>query len=177
MTDKPKGLTFFPLRKKKHHMDEQEAWAVLHAPELLFGTLATHGLPEENPYPYAVPMNFCADTARRAVYLHTTLDADSKRNRSVAHDDRVCFSAVAPDAAIKGDPDGVACNYSMTFSSVIVFGRIVMVDSNDEKAHALNLLMEQKSGNANFLRVQPPVAAIAMIYRINVEHITGARKE
>ena len=171
------ACNYLELRKTKHRMDEAHAWELLCAREVVYGFLGTHGLAGENSMPYIVPMNFAADPEARAVYLHTTLDADSKHNRSVRENPNVTFAAVHPDAAILSDPDGIPCKFSMKFRSVMVFGVITPVDDQAEKARILNLFMRQKSGADNVLDVPPHLAAVATIYKISVEHISGAQKD
>lgn len=168
---------YFELRKAKHRMNEAHAWELLCSREVVYGFLGAHGLASENGMPYIVPMNFAVEPEARAVYLHTTLDADSKRNRAVRENPNVTFAAVHPDAAILSDPDGIPCKFSMKFRSVIVFGTIAPVDDQGEKARILNLLMSQKSGTDNVMDVPPHLAAVATIYKISVEHISGSQKD
>ena len=164
---------YLPLRKKKLAMDAAEAW------ELEYGFLGTAGLPEEGGVPYVVPMNFVADRDSNSIYLHTTVDRDSKRNRCIAANPRVCFSVVHPDARMISDGSGLPCKFSMAARSVMALGRARVVDSLEERARILNMLMKQKAPHAKLATdVRPPHTAVATLYRINVEHITGLdRKE
>jgi nitroimidazol reductase NimA-like FMN-containing flavoprotein (pyridoxamine 5'-phosphate oxidase superfamily) len=168
---------YLPLRKKKLAMTDPDAWDVLESPDTHYGFLGTGGVPEEGNVPYVIPMNFVADRDSNSIYLHTTLDADSKRNRSLAGSPRVCFTVVHPDAAQVNDGSGLPCKFSMRFRSVMAMGRIRAVNSLDERARILNMLMRQKAPHAKLtMDVQPPHTAIATILRINVEHITGMNK-
>ena len=168
---------YIELRKAKHGTCAEHAWALLCARETVYGFLGTHGVAAENDKPYIVPMNFAAEPEASAVYLHTTLDADSKRNQAVRENPGVTFAVVHPDAAIVSDPDGIPCKFSMSFQSVMVFGTIESVEDMEEKARILNLFMSQKSGADNVLDVPPHLAAVATIYKISVEHISGAQKD
>jgi uncharacterized protein len=168
---------FIELRKAKHRMGEAHAWELLCSREVVYGFLGTCGLTSENGMPYIVPMNFAAEPEAHAVYLHTTLDADSKRNRAVRENPIVTFAAVHPDAAILPDADGIPCKFSMKFRSVMVFGAIAPVEDQAEKARILNFFMKQKSGAENLLNVPPHLAAVATIYKISVDHISGAQKD
>lgn len=167
---------FLPLRKAKHKMDEARAWAVLESERTVYGFLGAHGLPDENAFPYVVPMNFTADESARAIYLHTTVDAESKRNRAVEANPNVTFVVVDPDSTITPSTNGLACGYSMKFESVMVFGRIEKVESAAEKTRVLNLLMVQKAAGGTFKPVAEFQTAVATIYKIDVAHISGAAK-
>lgn len=169
---------YLPLRKQKLAMQETDAWDLLESPEVVYGFLGTGGVPDEGNVPYVIPMNFVADRDSNSIYLHTTLDADSKRNRSLESNPRVCFTVVHPDAAIVNDGSGLPCKFSMRFRSVMAMGRVRAVDSLDERARILNMLMKQKTPDAKLIMdVLPPITAIATILRINVEHITGVNKQ
>lgn len=167
---------YMDLRKTKHITGEEHAWGLLSARETVYGFLGTHGVSVENNMPYIVPMNFAAEPEAGAVYLHTTLDADSKRNQAVRENPNVTFAVVHPDAAIISDPEGIPCKFSMSFQCVMVFGTIAPVEDQDEKSRILNLLMRQKSGADNVFEVPPHLTAVTTIYKISVEHISGAKK-
>lgn len=168
---------FLPLRKKAYAMTEEEAWNILASPDTPYGFLGTHGVEEDGGMPYVVPMNFAADRRARAIYMHTTLDADSKRNRAVARDPNAAFTVVHPASAVEPSPDGVACRFSMKFTSVMVFGKISKVEQPAEKARILNLIVKQKGGADNALEVPEFATAVATIYALEVEHISGAVKK
>jgi len=175
-TNRP-PTSYLPLRKKKSAMSEDAAWAVLCDPAVVYGFLGAAGVPREDYTPYVSPMNFAADPGARAIFLHTTIDADSKRSQCLAANPRVCFTAVHPDAAMVHDGSGLACKFSMTFTSVIALGTARAIQDPEEKARILNFFMQQKSGADNLIPVQPMHTIIATVYCIDVAHITGAKKE
>lgn len=163
-------------RKSKLALSAEESWKILESPETIVGYLGTHGIKSESEYPYVVPLNFAADNKESAIYIHTTLDADSKKNLSVAENPNVSFTVVHPASKVLASEDGLACKFSMSFASVMTFGIIHKIDDAPEKARVLNLIMKQKSGVDNFIEVSEHVVGITNIYRIDVKHITGSRK-
>lgn len=176
MSSEPASVNYLPLRKKDSALTEHQAWKLLCSPEIAFGFLGTHGLASEGGMPYIVPMNFAAEPSARAIYIHTTLDTASKHNRALSEDGRVTFAAVSPDSAIVASADAIPCRFTMKFASVMAFGRIEKVEAPTEKARILNFFMEQKSDVTGLLQVLEPHTFITTIYKINVEHISGARK-
>lgn len=176
MSDEQSPIKYLPLRKKDSALSESDAWDLLCSRETPYGFLGMHGLAAEGGMPYAVPMNFSAEPAARAIYMHTTLDAGSKHNRAAAEDNRVTFTAVSSDSAIVPSPDGIPCRFTMKFASVMAFGRIEPVEDPAEKARILDFFMEQKSGAANVMKMKEAHTFITTIFKIKVEHISGARK-
>lgn len=176
MADENKDAVFLPLRKKKNATPDSEAWEMLCARETLYGFLGLHGVKDDEGMPYVVPLNFAAAPAENAIYFHTTVDADSKRNRALAEDGRACFTVAGPESELVSSPDGVACRFTMKFTSVMAFGTVEKVEAPAEKAMALNLLMEQKSGFDSFMKVPEQATMIANVYKLKVAHISGARK-
>jgi len=107
-----KGSAFPPLRKKKRSVPAGRAWEFLSSGRASFGVLGTHGLTGEGPFPYSAPMNFAADAGAGVLYLHTTVDPDSRSNRALEENPHVCFTVVAPESAIIPSGDGAPCGYS-----------------------------------------------------------------
>jgi nitroimidazol reductase NimA-like FMN-containing flavoprotein (pyridoxamine 5'-phosphate oxidase superfamily) len=176
MSENTDAIKYLPLRAQKRAISETEAWAMLESPEINHGFLGTHGVAAEDNMPYVIPMNFAADSAARAIYLHTTIDSASKRNRAIAENPKATFVVVGPDAAMTSDGSGLACKFSMTFSSVMAFGTISAIETPAEKARILNLLMKQKAAGHTVSEVVEPHTFITTIYALNVTHISGSRK-
>ena len=65
---------------------------------------------------------------------------------------------------------------SMKFMSVVVFGVASELESGAEKRGALELMMKQHAGGREFGEIPDAKLKITKIYRIDVEHISGAEK-
>lgn len=169
---------FFPtLRKRNHRMDEDDCWRVLAGRDTEYGYLGTHGIQEQNPFPYIIPMNFAADFNERALYIHTTIDEDSRRNASLAENPAVCFTVTAPDSKIVFNPtETMACKTSMSFRSVIVFGNVSEILDAGEKRRILLFMFEQKVMPDSVMNIDELILSVTRIYKIDVENIQGARK-
>jgi nitroimidazol reductase NimA-like FMN-containing flavoprotein (pyridoxamine 5'-phosphate oxidase superfamily) len=169
-------IKFLPLRAKKRAICESEAWALLESQDAVYGFLGTHGVASEGNMPYVVPMNFAADSGARAIYLHTTIDEDSKRNNAIEENPGATFVVVGPDAAMTNDESGLACKFSMSFTSAMAFGKIEKIDSPAEKTRILNFFMKQKAVSHKVFGVTEAQTALTTIYVLNVEHISGSKK-
>lgn len=176
MNDNSDTTKFLILRAQKRAISDREAWNLLESAEAIYGFLGTHGVKDEGNMPYVVPMNFAADSEARAIYLHTTIDADSKRNRAIAEDSHVTFVVVGPDASISNDGSGLACKFSMSFTSAMAFGEIEKIESPAEKARILNFFMKQKTVGHTVSGVTEAQTALTTIYVLNVEHVSGSSK-
>lgn len=169
----------FPeMRKKKYVIDESEAWNILCSDAVEYGFLGVCGLEGDDGYPYVVPMNFAADKETGRIYFHTTMDAQSRRNRTLAANEKVCFTVVSPDSHIAPGPEDMpACKFSMSFESVVAFGDVEEITGIEEKTKALDLIMSQKAGKHKHTGVMQQLVYVTKIYSMKVRHISGARKD
>jgi nitroimidazol reductase NimA-like FMN-containing flavoprotein (pyridoxamine 5'-phosphate oxidase superfamily) len=118
----------------------------------------------EDGWPYAVAVNHVL--AGNLLYLHCALSGHKLDN--IAHDERVCFSAVASAEII---PEKVTTHYK----SAILFGRASVVEDPAEKRRALELLGQRFC--AGFMpQVEEEIrqdGPKTIVVRIQIERITG----
>jgi len=130
------------------------------------GRLATIG---EDGYPYCVPLLYV--WLNGEVFLHNA-KARGHLRASVDHDPRVCFEVDEPGEVF---PYGrFECDTSVAFRSVILFGRIRVVDETEAKQQFFEALM-QKYAKAEWERPKGFFTRLDQItlYAIAVERITG----
>jgi nitroimidazol reductase NimA-like FMN-containing flavoprotein (pyridoxamine 5'-phosphate oxidase superfamily) len=175
MTEPNHPGSFLPARKQDRATSPDEAWDVLGSAEVQYGLLGTHGVGEEGNFPYVVPMSFAADRDAAALYFHSTGETASKRYRAVQENAKASFTVVDPISAIVPDPQGRPCKFSMRYRSVMVFGQIAEVQSADEKARCLDFLMQQKAGNVPLEKVRPEDVGNVVIWKLQVQHISGKK--
>ena len=130
------------------------------------GRLATVG---EDGYPYCVPLLYvCMDDQ---VLVHTT-SARGHFRSNIDREQRICFEVDEPDQVF--DYGRFECDSGLAYSSVILFGRIRVVDERDVKQRFCEMLM-QKYGKPDTGRPKGffPRLDIITVYAIAVERITG----
>jgi uncharacterized protein len=153
-----------PLRRTDKAMDAPRALALLEAG--FCGRLATIGA---DGYPYCVPLLYVVLDG--TLYVHGT-SAEGHLRRNVAHDARVCFEIDEPGEVY---PYGrFECDSTIAFRSVILFGRIAVVDDLAAKERFFAALM-RKYARADWERPKnffPRIGEIAL-YAITIERITG----
>ena len=124
---------FRKMRRTKCELSQETAERILR--EGIFGVLSLAG---DDGYCYGVPINYAVEDNK--IFFHSAkvghkLDA-------IKNNDKVSFCVV--------DMHEVAAEeFTSYFSSVIVFGKISVVDDNNiaEKKHALELLADKYSPN------------------------------
>ena len=151
---------FRPMRRFKQQLTEQECLAILTTEPR--GVLSLIG---DGGYPYGVPLDFVYDDV--CLYFHCALSGH--KLDAVKACDKASFCVL--DKGRKPDDD-----WAYYFNSVIVFGRIRIVDDAEEKLNRLRQLG---------LKYYPSVGEVneeirkdadrCHILALTIEHMTGKR--
>jgi uncharacterized protein len=88
--------------------------------------------------PYVVPLSFGYDGAH--IYFHSALEG--RKIEVLRKNPHVCFEF---DQVIKLKKHKEACEWGMSFKSVIGEGQAILVEEITEKIHALGVIMAQYS--------------------------------
>ena len=162
MTDTaPRGQ----LKRKDKAMIREEAEAFLATAFCgRTGTLGPDG------YPYVVPNLFTWHDDQ--VYLHTAR-YEGHFLTNVRFHDRVGFEVDEHGEAYPYGP--VECDTSVSYRSVIVFGRIRIVEDSDEKARFYRALMDKYAPLDSWEREKDsfPRLGATIVYAITPESLTG----
>ena len=121
-------------------------------------------------FPYVVPNLFVWH--QRSVWLHTA-KANGHFFRNVTHDGRVCFEIDEPGEIF---PYGfIECDTSVSYRSVVLFGRIQIVNGDDEARTFYTRFMEKYAPSHSWGREKGsfPRIPATCVYRIIPESITG----
>ena len=112
-----KTMDFREMRRRRQQLSDEESIAILRN-----GTSGTLGLLGDNGYPYTVPLSYVY--ADGCIYFHSAL-AGHKVD-AIRACDKASFCVVAQDAVQPKE-------YTTYFRSVIAFGRIHIIDDEQEK--------------------------------------------
>lgn len=130
------------------------------------GRLATVGA---DGYPYCVPLLYVVLDGQ--IYLHNAR-ARGHLRANVDHDSRICFEVDEPGEVF---PYGrFECDSSLAYRSVVLFGRIRVVEDAESKQRFCEALME-KYGKPDWDRPKgffPRLDQIT-VYAIAIERMTG----
>ncbi len=117
-----------PMRRKDKERDAAFAWQVLR--DAKYATLA---MTDADGTPYCVPVNHIADEQENAIYFHCA--GAGRKWEILVKEPPVCLSAVSRAELLSGE-------LTTAYDSAIVHGRAVVVQSPEEKMHALMLLVQ-----------------------------------
>ena len=131
---------------------------------LATGSTGVLSLIGDNGYPYGVPLNYVYRNHR--IYLH-----GARRGHKIdciGHESKACFTVIAQDEAV---PE----KFSTHYKSVIVFGKIRILQTEKEKKAAFMALVEHissdflKEGEEVVEEMWKGTAAMELV----IEHMTG----
>ncbi len=89
----------------------------------------------EGDQPYVVPVCFGYEAGR--IYIHS--HPGGKKMEILRKNPKVCIEI---DSGIEPVPAQYPCNWSMKYRSVIAFGTCRILSGEDEKKHALTIILE-----------------------------------
>jgi nitroimidazol reductase NimA-like FMN-containing flavoprotein (pyridoxamine 5'-phosphate oxidase superfamily) len=153
------------LRRTDKAMTSEDIDAFLR--RVFCGRTATVGA---DGYPYVVPNLFVWREGQ--VYLHTAL-SEGHFIANVRHSDRIGFEADEPGEIF---PYGhVECDTSVSYRSVILFGRIRIIEDDAEKAAFYRAFMEKYAPPESWGREKGsfPRLRSTIVYAITPEVTTG----
>ncbi len=127
----------------------------------------------ENNFPYIVPLNygFSYDNEKLTLYFHGALEG--KKIDMIQKNNNACFEIDCDSKLIEGKNP---CDYGYEFKSIIGFGKIVILESKDEKIDGLNYLMKQQTGKDIKYEFSEDELSHVMVFEMLVEEFTGKQK-
>ena len=150
---------FREMRRKRQQLSEGESIEILQ--KATAGTLALLG---DNGYPYAVPISYVY--AEGKLYFHSALSGH--KVDAIRNCDKASFCVIDKD-------DVQPAKYTTFFRSVIAFGRIHIIEDEQEKLETARLLGDRYNPNqeeALQKELEHGFARMLMI-RFDIEHMTG----
>lgn len=118
--------------------------------------------------PYVVPLNYGYDGT--ALYLHSALEG--RKLEAMRDHPRVCFTVTAEQQVV---PNEVPCGWSVKYRSIIGYGEARLLETAEEKAEGLNVIMRQFTGSD----FEFPAEALpkTAVIRIEISELTGKSNE
>lgn len=151
---------FRQMRRKKQQLEEARCVEILK--KASSGVLAVLG---EGGYPYAVPLSFVYEEGK--IYFHSA--KNGHKLDAIARENKASFCVIAQD-------DIVPEEYTSYFASVIAFGRMRVLEEEQEKWQAIEKLakkyapLDSKEGRDRaILKDYKPL----LMLELCIEHMTG----
>lgn len=150
---------FREMRRKRQQLSDEESISILK--KATAGTLALLG---DNDYPYAVPISYVYADGR--LYFHSALSGH--KVDAIRKCDKASFCVIEQD-------DVQPKKYTTFFRSVIAFGRIHIIEDEQEKLETARMLGNRYNPNqeeALKKELESGLSRMLMI-RFDIEHLTG----
>ena len=150
---------FRAMRRKRQQLSEEESISILR--KSTAGTLALLG---DNDYPYAVPISYVYADGK--LYFHSALSGH--KVDAIRKCDKASFCVIAQDDV---QPE----KYTTFFRSVIAFGRIHIIEDEQEKLETARMLGNRYNPaqeEALQKELENGLSRMLMI-RLDIEHLTG----
>ncbi len=114
--------------------------------------------------PYIVPMNF--GYKNQTLYFHSA--KQGKKIDLIQQNPHVCFEV---DQLIKFKKASLACDWGVSYKSVIGWGKARFIKDVEEKIEALNIIMSQYSGRK--FSYSNDVLEKTLVIKVLVDKMTG----
>ena len=153
---------FRKMRRIGQLLDEEKAIGILEKGS--FGTLALSG---DDGYPYALPISYVL--SGRSIFFHSALSGH--KIDSIKRNPKCSFSVVGKDDVF---PEAFTTRYE----SVIAFGRISIVEDDEEKMRAIRLIGEKYCSSVPFPIREDEIEKswnALLILKMKIEHLTGKK--
>lgn len=147
------------MRRKDREMDNNEMERMLMEAYVCRVGLCTGNVP------YIVPMNF--GYRNNAIYLHSALEG--RKIEILKNNPKVCFEIDEPGKLITGEK---ACDWTMRYKSVIGTAKAVIIENENMKREALDIIMQKFSGKDKHV-YSDAVLKRTCILRLDIIEISG----
>jgi nitroimidazol reductase NimA-like FMN-containing flavoprotein (pyridoxamine 5'-phosphate oxidase superfamily) len=127
----------------------------------------------ENNYPYVIPLNYgytCEDEIL-TFYFHSA--KEGRKMEIIRSNNNVCIEIDCDTQLIEGMKP---CNYGYAFKSIVGFGKISFLETNDEKTFGLNCLTKHQTENDTTHDYTENELNNVCVYKMTVETFTGKQK-
>lgn len=152
---------FREMRRKRQQLSDEEGIAILE--NATAGTLALLG---DGDYPYAVPISYVYHDGK--LFFHSALVGH--KVDAIRRCDKASFCVIGQD-------DVQPKKYTTFFRSVIVFGRIHIIEDETEKLETARMLGNRYNPNDDESlqkELESGFSRMLMI-RMDIEHLTGKK--
>ena len=161
---------FRPMRRIRQQLSKTETVCILE--RATSGTLALLG---DNGYPYAVPISYVYAERLRVgeqssgigkLYFHSALSGH--KVDAIRKCEKASFCVIAQD-------DVVPEKYTTEYRSVIAFGRIHIIEDEEEKLAAARLLGDRYNPHQDEALQKEIESGLSrmLAIRFDIEHLTG----
>ncbi|MGN0498436.1 MAG: pyridoxamine 5'-phosphate oxidase family protein [Acutalibacteraceae bacterium] len=150
---------FREMRRNRQRLSDEKCISILNSGSS--GVLAVIG---DDDYPYAVPLSYVYYDSK--IYFHSA--KSGHKTDAIAKNSKASFCVIDCDCVI---PE----KYTTAYRSVIVFGRIRILDNDEEKRAAITRLADKyspKMKEKSQQEIEREYDRFCMV-ELQIEHMTG----
>ena len=158
---------------KNRPMSREESRLLLQ--QCLVGRIGTI---DNDGVPYITPVNYIYESDLDRIYIHHSSKGGHLLT-NLKYSSRVCFEVDQPGAIVNVSPGMHICNGDQIYRSVICFGHMLVVNS-EEKIRGLRLLGSKYSGKPVLVQTDELESAKLdrlVVLAIDIETMTGKCRE
>lgn len=125
----------------------------------------------DGDYPYIVVMNYGYKPGTPAfLYFHSA--PKGKKIDIIRKNNKVCFEFDIDHELIT---EGLPCDFSMQYKSVVGYGKIYIVEDEEEKRSGLDIIMKHYTKEKHF-KYNETTLKRTTVLKIQIESVTGKQK-
>jgi nitroimidazol reductase NimA-like FMN-containing flavoprotein (pyridoxamine 5'-phosphate oxidase superfamily) len=124
----------------------------------------------DNNQPYIVPLNYGYSFENYGLILYFHSACEGRKLEIIKKNNRACFEIDCNGVLIEGEKP---CSYSYVFESIVGTGRIILLNTADEKEDGLNRLMKHQTGKNELYHFDEKIMERVVVYKMVVEEFTG----
>ena len=153
---------FRPLARYRQELSEEECLSILK--KELRGVLSVNG---DHGYPYGMPLDHYYNEEDGCLYFHS--GKNGHRLDALKADDKVSYCVLCEEGRKEGD-------WALVFKSVIVFGRMEIVEDQQLIADICRRLSYKFTDDEAYIEGEIARSLPATILlRLRIEHLSGKR--
>ncbi len=153
------------VRRQDRLLCKEEAVALLNKGEFGFLSMVT-----ADQSGYGIPISYAWDPQKKRIYFHCA--PEGEKLDALKHHRKVTFCVV-------GDTDVISHQFTTAYESVLVKGTITTELSDEEKRHALELILEKYAPGDKETGLQYAAKSFhrTHILRMDIESLSGKCKK
>ncbi|MDR1583914.1 MAG: pyridoxamine 5'-phosphate oxidase family protein [Prevotellaceae bacterium] len=128
----------------------------------------------QNNLPYIVPLNYGYSFENDILTLYFHSAKEGKKMDIIKENNNACFEIDCDCKLIESEKP---CLHNYAFKSIIGFGRIIVMESIDEKIDGLNRIIKHQTGKEMIHDLSEEVLKRVAVYKMAVKEFTGKQKK
>ena len=159
-----------PNAQRRPQNAQDDAWTLAFLERTVVGHVATRW----DNQPFIIPTNFWYDAERHEIYFHSNIVGRLRANAE--RHPEVCFEAFEAGRLL---PSNLALEFSIQYQSAVVFGKMRILEDEQEKRRALTSLIAKYFPNMEAGVDYRPITGEELrrtsVYAITIESWSGKR--